>query len=156
MKKIATLILITILVSCSADKTEQKETKRIDFNGTWTNVNLAVTIQNDNGDSTVIVNEGEWEKVLGIKPILTTFSADSSFISKYYSLNNDLMFTSSGKWWVEKDTLVMISESAKNKYAFESNEKGVKFSGMLDWDQDGLIDDYYEGVQIKLDSLPNS
>ena len=128
----------------------------MDFEGTWTNVNLAVTIKNEARDSLVVVNEGEWEKVLGIKPILTTFSSDSSFISKYYSLDNNLMFTSSGKWWVEKDTLVMISESAKNKYAFELDENGVRFSGMLDWDQDGLMDDYYEGVQIKLDSLPNS
>lgn len=158
MKKwLAILLLVQVLYSCSSERKEsqsEKEDIKREQNliGTWTNVSLLVTMKRlEKQDSVLRANEGEWEQVLKIKPIETTFHADSTFESEYYTLDGQKMNTTYGQWWIQNDSLVMLTESGKTFYDFEYNGDRVRFRSTLDWDGDGIADDEYDGVQIRMD-----
>ncbi|RJE71573.1 hypothetical protein [Reichenbachiella sp. MSK19-1] len=149
-------ICLILFTACTTDKKEQSQSSdlKIEQNliGTWTNVSLLVTMKRlEKQDSVLRANEGEWEQVLKIKPIETTFHADSTFESEYYTLDGQKMNTTYGQWWIQNDSLVMLTESGKTFYDFEYNGDRVRFRSTLDWDGDGIADDEYDGVQIRMD-----
>ncbi len=128
-----------------------------DITGTWTNVSLLVTMKRfEQQDSILKAEEGEWEEVLKIKPIITTFNADSTYSSQYFTLEGQNFYTDLGNWWIRNDSLVMLNEQGESTYHFEIKNNRVRFKAYLDWDQDGERDDHYDAVQIKLDSLPET
>ena len=93
------------------------------------------------------------EEKLKIKPIRTFFRTDSTWSSDYYNLQDSLVRSTSGKWWIENDkitwlqlkpdvdTLILTVQVANDTASFET---------MLDWDSDGKKDDKYFGRQIKV------
>lgn len=121
--------------------------------GAWQNSRLEVEINSFGGtdkDSTVLATKEDWEKVMKIKPIQTTFKNDSSWVSNYYNINGNLIFTSSGKWWTNDELLFMQTLEPKKeiiqyKYRVEGNTSF--FIANVDWDSDGIPDDLYMGEQ---------
>lgn len=149
------LIFVSLLIvmSCSSDSKEteknsavKEETKNEKLIGSWKNLSMIVRMP----DSTLNVAEGNWEDVLGIKPIITTFSEDGSYVSEYRTLEDSAFMTRTGAWMVENDSLTMIDGETPNKYHIEIIEDTVVFTGFLDWDQDGVDNDHYAGKQIRL------
>lgn len=139
-----------ILVSCAGTKEQapnEGALKATDMLGTWSNLDMAVRFP---GDSVFNVPEGSWEEVLSIKPILTTYSADSTYTSDYYSLGDSLMFTSTGKWWVALDSLYLQDQSGITAYGVTLSGNTGLFIGYLDWDSDGEKNDLYSGRQLKV------
>ncbi len=100
-------------------------------------------------DSVFSVPKGEWEAVLKIKPILTTYLEDGNYNSEYIGLDGNPLQTTSGKWGVEGDTLYLTEQGKTTAYFFEWQEGKAAFKGYLDWDNDGLEDDLYVGIQVK-------
>mgnify|MGYP001044086021 CR=1 FL=1 len=86
------LLLLTAILaysSCSTPRSDISERRLI---GTWANVSLLVTMkQLEMQDSVLEAKEGEWEKVLKMKPILTEFRADGTFTSEYTDLKEELI-----------------------------------------------------------------
>ncbi|UXP33417.1 hypothetical protein N6H18_05555 [Reichenbachiella agarivorans] len=157
MKKLSILLLaIVLFAACSTDKKESTEStdlkKEEQIEGKWMNLSLLVTMKRlNNKDSVLLANEGEWEKILKIKPIETTFNADSTFASQYYTVDGQNFNTVYGKWWIENDSLVMLSEEGTTKYKYEIRGNRVRFKATLDWDGDGIANDEYDGVQVRMD-----
>jgi hypothetical protein len=146
MKIFIPILALMIFFSCSSEKRDRKN----EITGKWSNLTLDITIKNSTSDSMIVAKEGEWEKVLGFKPIITQFSEDSSFKSEYYTLDNQLFHTSMGKWWIRNDSLVMQTENDISAFHFVKEGNRIKFRGILDWDQDGQMDDIYEGTQLQM------
>lgn len=121
--------------------------------GTWKNTSLKVkvnTIQNQDSTSWLIARRGQWEEVLKIKPIETTYSSDGSFQSVYTSLDNQSLGTEKGRWRLKGDSLILSSDNYNHSYKLEWVENELRFTAWLDWDQDGKKDDLYSGLQMKI------
>lgn len=151
--KYAVILIFLIVTACSSERKESVnndgekiENKSKQLLGSWKNLSMIVRMP----DSMLNVTEGSWEKVLGIKPIVTTFSEDGSYISEYRTLEDSVFMTRTGAWLVENDSLTMIDGNTPNKYHFEVMGDTVVFTGYLDWDQDGTDNDHYAGKQIRL------
>ncbi|MGL1884899.1 MAG: copper resistance protein NlpE [Reichenbachiella sp.] len=155
MKNVNTILFLSVFIfSCSADKSEKNNATSMQANsivGKWTNVSLLVTMKRlEKEDSLLEAKEGEWEKVLKIKPIVTSFNEDSTFASEYYSIDGQLFNTFYGKWWIRNDSLIMLGEEGETSYYFEISNDRVRFQSKLDWDSDGTID-HYDAIQVKIE-----
>lgn len=163
MKKLLIPISVLLLAACNENsKIEEKKepTAQEKLVGTWSNTYLKLQINVNGPQDSIQVNEvteENWEKQLGIKPIVTTFKEDGSYGSKYYNLNDSLVRETTGKWaFAEGDTLVM-TELTPEKSEFklhlsfgkykDSKTDLAKFKGMIDFDMDGNADDLYYGEQ---------
>lgn len=102
-----------------------------------------------NVDSVFNIPKGQWEAVLKIKPILTTYLEDGNYNSEYINLDGSPLQTSTGQWRVEGDSLYLTEQGQTTAYFFEWQEGRATFKGYLDWDNDGASDDLYVGVQVK-------
>lgn len=147
MKHIAIAILLfTAFVACT-QQGQSPATSEHDILGTWLNESLHVTYLGR--DSVFKVPAGQWEAVLKIKPIETTYKSDHTYSSNYFALNDSLMFTNKGTWALEGDSLALTTEGVTTKYLFTFKDGVGTFEGMLDWDQDGAANELYKGTQIK-------
>lgn len=146
MKNSIYTLTLLIVCACTSEKEAPAENQLI---GTWQNVTLDVFMSIDGIDSALIIKEGEWENVLGIQPIKTKYNSDSTFMSKYYTLDGQLFHTSVGQWWIRNDSLVMVSEAGEDTYAFETSNDKAEFRSKMDWNQDGTLDKY-QGTQIRV------
>lgn len=124
-----------------------------DLIGKWENISLEVkmpTFANSDSTSTLVANEGEWEKVLKIKPIQTIFNEDGTFTSSYFNLDNIPIGTEKGTWLIRNDSLVLISNNYGSSYKVIIKEDKARFTSIVDWDRDGKKDDLYDGWQKRV------
>ncbi len=141
-------LLLSLSLSCSTEKDKYAQ-----LEGEWSNVSLYVqqkTVNNTEHDSILIVNEGQWDSLLQMKPIRTTYYNNGTYISRYYNLADSLLFESEGKWHFIGDSLYLSTDEGSTAYYFSvlpNNRAG--FAAVLDWDNDGYSDDFYDGVQQK-------
>ena len=159
MKKVIYYSLMLCFIGCNqkaspesatvehSEKTEESPK----VTGTWQNLSMQVEIESEI-DSVVDVPVGEWENVLNIKPIVTTFKEDSTFVSEYRNLGDSVFMTSTGVWWIKDDSLYMEEYGMLNVYHIDLKIDTITFTGYLDWDQDGMADDLYSGVQTRKSS----
>ncbi|UII25262.1 hypothetical protein LVD15_18385 [Fulvivirga maritima] len=159
MKSLYPYILgaVFITMACSSPKekaTEQvPESDTFDLHeamlGEWRNESLEVTVEGPERDSIIKVPVGKWEEVFQIKPVRTTFNSDSTFTSEYRSLEDSGIMVNNGVWYIEDDSLVYINRGKKFKYQVELEGDEAIFKGYVDWDDDGEVDDFYNGKQKK-------
>ncbi|MFY0594232.1 hypothetical protein [Roseivirga sp.] len=151
MKKSILLFLI-LSVNFSCQKSPKLDPSQIV--GTWENTTLNVDIKSynkSNLDSTLIIELGEWESILQIKPIRTTYFEDGTFVAKYFDLEGNSVGEENGDWKVVNDSLAINSAGYKNTYHVNFKDGQARFISILDWDQDGNRDDLYDGWQKKVE-----
>lgn len=149
MKNFTWLVFVILLSACQ----QQQKDKSSQLIGKWKNLSIDVKMNSYKGlaeDSLLQVKPDQWEKILKIKPIITVFNPDGSFTSDYVNPNDSLVFQSTGKWIISGDSLTMIEYEVPNSYLLEFEGDKAKFSAVLDWDEDGVKDDEYNGVQQKI------
>jgi len=148
MKKIVILFLAVAIFSCN----NPGQLRRAQIIGKWTNLSLLVTMKKlDNQDSILEANEHTWEEVLKIKPIISTFDPDGSFVSEYSNLQGEIIREVKGKWDIRNDSLIILTEGVETAYHFTINGNRVKFRSQLDWDGDGESDDFYDAIQVRIE-----
>lgn len=148
MKIRTSFFCLTLLVSCvSAPDNYQL------LEGEWRNISLQLvqhSLNNSGKDSVLVIENGQWDSILRIRPIRTTYLGDGTFVSRYYNLNDSLLFESGGTWHFIGDSLYLATEEGVTAYHFKMLENGqARFIARLDWDSDGHSDDLYDGVQQK-------
>jgi hypothetical protein len=152
--KIAFLLLLIIILSCSTYNKESSLTSELA--GEWRNTYLKVEMNSYQNQDTLVVmiaDTSNWEAVIGLKPIRTFFLEDGTYHSDHYSLKDSLLFSAKGSWKMESDTLVMDEVSpAMATYRLKTviNQNEVEFAGHLDFDEDGRADDFYVGKQRRI------
>ena len=122
--------------------------------GEWRNTYIKVTMNSVNNieDSTYVLeaDSTNWVDVLKLKPIRTFFEEDGTYHSDHYAPDNTLVFSAKGTWDFSGDTLRMKQTSPNTaQYRLKATIENatVTFSGMLDFDEDGVEDDVYYGTQ---------
>ncbi|MEP2024127.1 MAG: hypothetical protein ABJH98_19835 [Reichenbachiella sp.] len=149
MKNLTLLFLVFILLSCATKKDEPLREEELI--GKWTNLSLLVTMKRlEKEDSILHAREGEWEKVLKIKPIISEFKEDGTFTAQYSNLNEEIIKEDEGKWFIRNDSLVIEVEGNETTYHFTVNNDRVMYKAKLDWDGEGHKNDFYDGVQVKV------
>ncbi|MDW3208470.1 MAG: hypothetical protein R8N23_01285 [Reichenbachiella sp.] len=149
MKNLVLIFLTLFMLSCSTKKEEPLREEELI--GKWTNLSLLVTMKRlEKEDSILHAKEGEWEKVLKIKPILSEFKDDGTFKAQYSNLDEEIIKEDEGKWFIRNDSLVIVIDGHETTYHFTVNNDRVMYKAHLDWDGEGHKNDYYDGVQIKV------
>ena len=150
-------ILIGLAAICFAGcQDSQVSLNAKDLTGEWNNLSIRTKVHSKNSsgaDEVFEVNRAEWEEKLKIKPIRTFFRADSSWNSAHYNLNDSLVYNPSGRWWIERDKLVMLQTFPSpdtTTYTLVLQKDTATFEATLDWDMDGKKDDHYFGRQVKV------
>lgn len=138
--------LLTVSCTSGPDNYELLE-------GEWTNISLNLeqrSLNNSSIDSVLQVKEGQWDSLLQMKPIRTTYNANGTFISRYYNLSDSLLFETEGQWYFVGDSLYLATDEGVTGYYFTRLPNNrASFEAIVDWDNDGRRDDLYKGVQQK-------
>lgn len=156
MKKLSILLILALALSaCSNEEKETQSSLRDQLIGEWQNLSIKVTMNQLDSIANPDVYEVDttnWEKELQIKPIITTFNADSTYTSVYRALNDSVLGVLKGRWGVIEDTLLMLPQqnSQPSKYFTKIDGNQAEFTTLLDWDSDGEEDDLYIGIQEKV------
>ncbi len=147
-KNITIFLFIILLGSC-----HEHSMLEYQLPGTWKNRSMNVKIQSANNtkqDNTLDVPDGQWEAIMKIRPIETTYKKDGTFSSVYKNLKDSVINTSSGEWRIVEDQLMLITSGDSTTYDVKIEDKVATFKATLDWDQDGKKDDVYLGMQEKV------
>jgi len=151
MKNHFYLVFICLIIfSCSSkkdgkEKVEEKKTAS-PLIGEWENLSMIIRME----DSILNVPEGQWQEVMGFRPITTVYSENGTYVSEYKTLADSVFMSSSGTWRANNDSLIMIEHGVENRYYYRVFGDTVVFRAFLDWDQDGLKNDHYASKQIKI------
>jgi hypothetical protein len=120
--------------------------------GEWANISMKVLVKTyNNSDTSFIVDitEETWEMKMNIKPIVTIIREDGTYISEFRNSFDSLIYRPEGTWLIDGDTLIMEDHQAVYKYQIFIDGDMAEFKNMIDWDNDGNVDDEYSGVQRK-------
>ena len=121
--------------------------------GEWRNVYVKIIIHNKTKPvSTMEADSTNWEARLGIKPIRTHFMEDGSYYSEYRNSKDSLVRRPSGVWAIKDDSLTMTQlkpDKSVLKVHVKIENDHATFSGMIDFDGEGIWNDEYLGIQKK-------
>ena len=128
-----------------------------DLVGIWVNESMRVWVHSYNHSDTsfiVDINEENWDLKMTIKPITTSIYPDGSYISEFRNSFDSLIYSPEGSWLLDGDSLIMEDRQATYKYQVFVDANRAEFKSILDWDNDGIADDEYFGVQRKIGEIP--
>ena len=122
--------------------------------GEWFNRYVRIDIVGPAGEKkTMEADSTNWEQRLGIKPIHTFFQQDGSYYSEYRDLKDSLVRKTAGQWAVTAgDTLIMWEKQPEQetlKLKLKIEDRTATFSGLIDFDGQGVANDAYYGIQEK-------
>ncbi len=148
-----------VLFSCTSESSKSNAPQQnllAVMPGTWESVSINVRVNSANNqpDSSYVfdVPEKDWRRILGVQPIKTYYEpgAGSTYYSEYIDLDGKITQVTRGKWFVQGDSLLLVTPEAS--YQYEVLIEGGKgtFHSFIDWDGDGEEDDEYTGVQRKI------
>lgn len=123
-----------------------------DIVGEWINNSMKVRVNTFNNSDTsfiVEINEETWEMKMNIKPIITTIRNDGTYISEFRNSFDSLIYRPEGIWLIDGDTLIMEDHQDVYKYQIFIDGDRAEFNNLIDWDNDGKVDDEYSGIQLK-------
>jgi hypothetical protein len=150
-----TILTSVILFCCVASSALAQTTLAQQLTGEWRNHYLKIKLHNAKSDRVIEMeaDTSNWEAKLQIKPIRTHFIKDGTYYSEYRNLKDSIFRKVAGSWAITKgDTLVMTqtqpSPSVLKLYLKIDNQLAT-FSGMIDFDGEGITNDEYYGVQKK-------
>lgn len=122
--------------------------------GEWRNLYTKIVMRSyNNSDSIKVmeIREEDWEQVMKVKPIRTFFKEDGTYNSEHRNLNDSVVYHPAGRWCIEGDSLFMTDtfpqKGISYKYKIAIDNDIAEFTGVEDFDRDGLKDDAYYGTQ---------
>lgn len=154
-----TLLVFVLFMSACTEQIELRKNKELSEQllGEWSTVALKLTMHSYNNRDTLYVfevKEEEWEQKMNILPIRTTYKADGTYASEHRSLQDKIIYTPAGTWFVLGDTLVVRDTFPEPglayKYKITLKSDSLILTGLEDCDRDGVADDDYYGLQRKL------
>lgn len=157
---IASISLICFITISSFSKNSFYQTSlEKQIIGEWRNIALRIKRNiNDNVRPAIVeADSTNWETKLGIKPIRTHFKTDGSYYSEYFNRKDSLIRRASGTWSIKKDSLTMIQllpDKGTEKVHLTIRNNVATFTGIIDFDGNGKLDDDYFGMQKKFSAKP--
>lgn len=159
MKRFTPLFFaIGILLSFAACQSEQANDEtstdaEVDLQtalqGTWQTFQVNVAINTADGRDTFRTQsftEETWEQGFGMEPPVYYFQPDQQFRVVNRNLDGEVVGDSRGMWNTFGDTLVLIEAEETNQYLVKIGNGRAAFRNFQDWDEDGEVDDEYQGL----------
>ena len=147
------LVFVLACYGCQQESTSGEEEKTTDLNqfmqGTWQTTQISVAVNTAEGlDSFRVeqLTEQVWEVQFGMKPPIFYFQPDQKFRREHRSIADALVDSSRGMWNTFGDTLMLIEENATYQYTVKTGDGRVAWRTLVDWDEDGEVDDEYQSV----------
>lgn len=149
-------LTLSILIACSnGDDVNHELTAK--FKGAWVNATFNIemnTFRNGKDHKTFSVKEGDWEKQMGVRPLLTMYHENGSYVTEHRNLKDSVFLNQAGKWTIIGDSLFMRDtlpeEGNWYRYRIVINGDHCKIIGIEDSDNDGKLDDLYTGELRKV------
>ena len=146
-------LAICFIAFISASKTRQNSVSS-QLIGEWRNVYVKIIIHKKGqpAATTMEADSTNWEARLGIKPIRTHFMENGTYYSEYRNKKDSLVRRPSGTWSVNGDSLTMTQlkpDQSLLKVKVKINNDHATFSGLIDFDGEGVWNDEYLGIQKK-------
>lgn len=148
------ILMAFFAISCTSGSSSETENNEEDNNttetveataeslvGEWYNVTIDLVIKAD-PDSVLKVSEGQWEEIMNMKPIRTTYREDGTFESVYTNLEGEPLGSSAGTWSVSGNQLTMVERGEARVYTFNIKDGVASFEAEIDWNVDGVLDQY--------------
>jgi hypothetical protein len=156
---LASTACFAFIIACFAftELSKRHQSTKIDLAkdiiGEWRNVYVKITINHANKPPvTMEADSSNWEARLGIKPIRTHFMADWSYYSEYLNLRDGIIRDPRGTWMIKGGSLLISQQTpdkSNYKYLLKIENDHAIFSGMIDFDGEGVANDEYYGIQKK-------
>ena len=122
--------------------------------GKWINSSFEVNVQSyNNGDTSFLVEipEALWSEMMELKPFEATLKADGTYDGEQWDYEGNLVQQPTGIWFVDGDTLYLESSKGHvTKYHVLVLNDELIFTALIDYDEDGVVDDLYSGKQKRL------
>ena len=83
---------------------------------------------------------------MNIRPIVTTIYADGTYTSEFRNSFDSLIYKPEGTWVIDGDSLFMTDHQDTYRYQIFVDGDVAEFNSIVDWDNDGKVDDEYFGV----------
>jgi hypothetical protein len=119
--------------------------------GEWRNLYVKINLK----DKVMEADSSNWEARLHIKPIRTHFRDDGTYYSEYRNLQDSVVRMPSGTWSVEGDSLTMTElkpDKSTMKFQLHIDRDIATFTGLIDFDGDGVANELYYGRQRKFNT----
>ncbi len=152
MKTYAFIAVCVVIASCTREPASKPQPlPRNDLlTGTWESEELTVRLHSayGNPDSSAIIkaNRRNWVEVMGLLPIQTTFNPDNTYSAIYREADGTIRSETSGYFeLLGRDSLIIhrlkpSAETIRHIWV-QKNDSVYGFSGLVDYDRDGLTDD---------------
>jgi hypothetical protein len=152
-------LICFVFISAFTKNSLQQPGIRQQLIGEWRNIALRIkrNIKDQVKPAMVEADSTNWEAKLGIKPIRTHFKTDGSYYSEYFNLKDSLIRRTSGTWIVKNDSLTMtqlVPDKSTTKLHVSIRNNVATFTGIIDFDGNGKLDDDYFGMQRKISVKP--
>ena len=140
------------LISCA-----EKRATAPELVGTWQNTFMTLESadipESDPRFEFFVATSNNWERVMGFKPVRTTYQADGTFSAEYRDLQDSVFAMAKGTWYTEKDSLYFFQwepDTFAATYQYAVVLDTLTLRGIVDWERDGLLNDLYFGRHSKL------
>jgi hypothetical protein len=152
MKRILPLLVVGLLDGCAEPKTYDPI-----MVGTWEHTFLFIESadvpESDPRWEYFVATPNNWERVMGFKPVRTTYQADGTFSAEYRSLKDSLFALATGTWYTTADSLHFFQwapDTFAATYQFSVVADTLKLNGVVDWERDGLRNDKVTSSHIRI------
>lgn len=149
--------LLLFVSACQQDAPTQANTAGEDLKtaltGTWQTFQINVAINSADGRDTFrteSLTQEVWEKTFNMEPPVYYFQTDQKFRRVHRTLAGEVFSQSRGMWNTFGDTLVLIEPDTTYQYFVRIANGKATFRTFQDWDDDGEIDDEYQGLQRQI------
>jgi len=143
---------LLLLVGCSERREYAPE-----LLGTWENTFLmlesADVSEMDPRFEVFVADSNNWERVMGIKPVRTTYQADGTLSAEYRNLLDSVYTVAGGTWHTRDDSLYFFQwkpDTFIATWRFAVAMDTLKMWGIVDWERDGVRNDKYYGTQKRI------
>lgn len=121
--------------------------------GSWQTIGLKATYHALTDTPYVVQTPPEsYEQEFNMKPIVTYYYENGTYLMEYRTTGDSVFSKIGGTWSTREDTLIMNHGGVpKTVYKYGVQLKGdtAVFEGWADLDKDGIVDDLYQGTQLK-------
>jgi hypothetical protein len=146
-------LLLLFFPACRQGSDQGSTTKpdlRTKLPGVWETTYLQIKVDSyHNTDSSFVytVESADWVKKLGVQPYQFAFDDQHHFTTEYRNQAGVLIKEEKGIWNAFGDTLMLIRPDVTLQYLVALRNGEAYFTGLVDWDSDGLEDDAYFSIQ---------
>ena len=118
--------------------------------GTWETVEIDVQYQTYQSQDTAFrqtIREADWKQLYGVRPARTEFTPDGKHRRTHQLSTGQIADVTNGLWKAQgPDSLLIIEPNHTLYYAHELRGDRLVLTGLVDYDQDGAVDDEYRSV----------